>query len=66
MDEDYHSFGLSGEIAATITERNPTLLTHFSRVCMPDTLIPYAQELEYAVLPTATRKEAAVRKAVAE
>lgn len=66
VDEDYQSFGLSGEIAATITEHSPTLLTHFSRVCMPDTPIPYAQELEYAVLPTATRIEAAVRKAVAE
>lgn len=66
VDEDYQSFGLSGEIAATISEHNPTLLTRFSRVCMPDMPIPYAQELEYAVLPTAARIEAAIRKAVAE
>ncbi|PYI39312.1 alpha-ketoacid dehydrogenase subunit beta [Arthrobacter psychrolactophilus] len=66
VDEDYQSFGLSGEIAATISEHDPQLLKHFSRVCMPDTPIPYAQELEYAVLPTAARIEAAIRKAVAE
>lgn len=64
VDEDYQSFGLSGEIAATITEQDPTLLKHFSRVCLPDVPIPYAQQLEYAVLPTATRIEAAIRSAV--
>jgi pyruvate dehydrogenase E1 component beta subunit len=64
VDEDYQSFGLSGEIAATIAEHDPALLTHFSRVCVPDVPIPYARELEYAVLPTAARIEAAVRTAV--
>ncbi|WP_287933558.1 alpha-ketoacid dehydrogenase subunit beta [Arthrobacter sp.] len=64
VDEDYQSFGLSGEIAATITEHDPALLKHFSRVCVPDVPIPYARELEYAVLPTAARIEAAVRTAV--
>lgn len=40
VPEDYHSFDLSGEIVATITEHSPTLLTHFSRLRMPDTPIP--------------------------
>ncbi|WP_125613200.1 alpha-ketoacid dehydrogenase subunit beta [Specibacter cremeus] len=64
VDEDYQSFGLSGEIAATIAEHDPGLLKSFSRVCVPDVPIPYARELEYAVLPTPVRIEAAVRKAV--
>lgn len=64
VDEDYQSFGLSGEIAATIAEHDPALLKSFSRVCLPDVPIPYARELEYAVLPTPARIEAAVRQAV--
>ena len=65
VDEDYQSFGLSGEIAATIAEHDPALLKSFSRVCVPDVPLPYAHGLEYAVLPTRTRIEAAVRSAVA-
>jgi acetoin:2,6-dichlorophenolindophenol oxidoreductase subunit beta len=33
---------------------------------VPDVPIPYAHELEYAVLPTPARIEAAVRDAVAK
>ncbi|WP_022885604.1 alpha-ketoacid dehydrogenase subunit beta [Glaciibacter superstes] len=66
VDEDYQSFGLSGEVIASVAERQPQLLSHVSRVCMPDVPVPYASQLEYAVLPTATRIEAAVREAVAK
>jgi pyruvate dehydrogenase E1 component beta subunit len=65
VDEDYQSFGLSGEIAATLAEDPSSRRTAFSRVCVPDVPIPYARDLEYAVLPTAARIEAAVRAAVA-
>ncbi|KQY97536.1 pyruvate dehydrogenase [Microbacterium sp. Root53] len=65
VDEDYQSFGLTGEIIATVAEREPGLLTHASRVAVPDVPIPYARELEYAVLPTPARIEAAVREAMA-
>lgn len=65
VDEDYQSFGLSGEIIAVVAEHDPTLLKSVSRVCVPDVPIPYARELEYAVLPTPARIEAAVREAVA-
>ena len=65
VDEDYQSFGLSGEIIAVVAERDPALLKSVSRVCVPDVPIPYARELEYAVLPTPARIEAAVREAVA-
>jgi len=64
VDEDYQSFGLSGEIIASVAERNPQLLKRVSRVCVPDVPIPYAHDLEYAVLPTPARIEAAVREAV--
>ncbi|WP_369046701.1 alpha-ketoacid dehydrogenase subunit beta [Sinomonas sp. P10A9] len=65
VDEDYQSFGLSGEIAATLAENAASRGAAFSRVCVPDVPIPYARDLEYAVLPTPARIEAAVRAAVA-
>ena len=65
VDEDYQSFGLSGEVIAVVAEHDPTLLKRVSRVCVPDVPIPYARELEYSVLPTPARIEAAVRDAVA-
>lgn len=66
VDEDYLSFGLSGEIVATVAETDPGLLKAApKRVTMPDTVIPYAQILEYAVLPQHDRIEAAIREVVA-
>lgn len=65
VDEDYQSFGMSGEVIASVAERRPGLLKHVSRVCVPDVPIPYARELEYAVLPTPARIEAAIREALA-
>jgi pyruvate/2-oxoglutarate/acetoin dehydrogenase E1 component len=65
VDEDYQSFGLSGEIIAAVAEHDPTVLKRVSRVCVPDVPIPYAHQLEYAVLPTPARIEAAVRDAMA-
>lgn len=64
VDEDYQSFGMTGEVIASVAERNPALLRHVSRVAVPDVPIPYARELEYAVLPTPARIEAATREAV--
>jgi len=65
VDEDYQSFGLSGEVIAVVAEHDPSLLKRVSRVCVPDVPIPYAHALEYAVLPTAARIEAVVRNVVA-
>ncbi len=63
VDEDYQSFGLSGELAAIVAETDPRLLkVPFMRVAVPDVPIPYSRPLEYAVLPTKTRIAAAVRK----
>ena len=61
VDEDYLSYGLSGEIIARVAERDPTLLrAPAARVCVPDVPIPYARSLEYAVLPTPARIKEAV------
>jgi acetoin:2,6-dichlorophenolindophenol oxidoreductase subunit beta len=52
-DEDYLSFGLSGEIAATIAEHLDTvsLLAPVRRLAVPDVPIPFSRPLEQAVIP---------------
>src|SRR5699024_6842909 len=66
VDEDYLSFGLSGEVAATVTDHDPSMLrTRVERVAHPDTPIPYATQLEYAVLPRHDRIETAIRAVAA-
>jgi pyruvate dehydrogenase E1 component beta subunit len=62
VDEDYQSFGVSGEVVATVAERGVTLASPPVRVAVPDVPIPYARELEYAVLPRQDRIRAAIRK----
>ena len=65
VDEDYHSFGMSGEVVASVTDVDPSLLKAPAiRVANPDVPVPYAHALEYAVLPRPDRIEAAVRKVV--
>lgn len=62
VDEDYKSFGLTGEIAAIIAETDPGLLHKpFVRLAVPDVPIPYARPLEQGVLPTREKIAAAVR-----
>jgi len=62
VDEDYQSFGLSGEVVATITDSDPGLLrAPVARVANPDVPVPYARPLEYAILPRQDRIEAAIR-----
>jgi pyruvate dehydrogenase E1 component beta subunit len=52
-DEDYLSFGLSGEIAATIAEHLDTvrLRAPVRRLAVPDVPIPFSRPLEQAVIP---------------
>ncbi|MGD8201326.1 alpha-ketoacid dehydrogenase subunit beta [Ornithinimicrobium sp. W1679] len=66
VDEDYLSFGLSGEILATVVETDPSLLKAApKRVAMPDAPIPYAHVLEHAVLPLHGRIESAIGEVLA-
>lgn len=53
VDEDYKSFGLSGEIAALLIEDGIALKHPFRRICIPDVPIPYSKCLEDQVIPTA-------------
>ena len=62
VDEDYKSFGLTGEIAAVIAENDPTMLKKpFRRLAVPDVPIPYARVLEHGILPTREKIAAGVR-----
>lgn len=63
VDEDYQSFGMSGEIAAVVAETDPGMLrAPARRVAVPDVPIPYARSLERAVLPTPERIAAAAHE----
>jgi acetoin:2,6-dichlorophenolindophenol oxidoreductase subunit beta len=52
VDEDYESFGLSGELAAFVLEAG--LDCKYARVCTKTT-IPYARHLEDQILPNTQR-----------
>jgi len=52
IDEDYKNFGLSGEICATLLEKELTF--KFGRICT-ETIIPYSRQLEDQVLPNTDR-----------
>lgn len=59
VDEDYIGFGLSGEIAAVLSEAG--LKVDFQRVCTEE-VVPFARSLEDQVLPNVARiTEAALR-----
>jgi pyruvate dehydrogenase E1 component beta subunit len=67
VDEDYQSFGLSGEVVATVTDIDPGMLrAPVARVANPDVPVPYSRPLEYAVLPRQDRIEAAVHRVARE
>ena len=52
VDEDYESFGLSGELAAVVMEAG--LPVKYARVCT-QTTIPYARRMEDQILPNVER-----------
>lgn len=61
VDEDYHSYGVSGEIIATVAEhRHGILKAAPQRVTYPDVPIPYAREMERFCLPDPDKIVAAV------
>lgn len=63
VDEDYKSFGLTGEIIATVAEEDPRLLKAApQRLAIPDVPIPYSRPMEQYVLPSADKIVAAVLK----
>ncbi len=58
VDEDYKSFGLSGELAAVLLESG--IRADYGRVCV-ETTIPYSPELEQHALPNTDRIVAAAK-----
>ncbi|MFB6106269.1 MAG: alpha-ketoacid dehydrogenase subunit beta [Halobacteriaceae archaeon] len=64
VDEDYRSFGVSGELVARVTEAAPGALEAVDRLALPDTPIPYAPALKAELFPGAEDVAAAARALV--
>jgi pyruvate dehydrogenase E1 component beta subunit len=66
VDEDYKSFGLSGEVITTAVEQAFDYLdAPPARLAYPDVPVPYSRPLEQYVLPSREKIAAAARKLVA-
>ncbi len=62
VDEDYLSFGLSGELVARVVETlGPPAVRQVARHAVPDVPIPAARSLEEAVVPRTGSITAAIR-----
>lgn len=60
VDEDYQSYGVTGEIIATIAERDVSVLKASpKRVAYPDVPIPFSRPMEQFCLPNAEKIVAA-------
>lgn len=63
VDEDFVSFGLSGEVVTRVIERlGPQALQQVRRCCMPDVPLPAAKSLEDSIMPNADAILAALRQ----
>jgi acetoin:2,6-dichlorophenolindophenol oxidoreductase subunit beta len=52
VDEDYLSYGVTAEIAAAVTDRDPRVLkAPIKRLAFPDVPVPYSRPLERYCLP---------------
>ena len=52
VDEDYHSYGMTGEIIATVVEAGVPLKAPPQRVAYPDIPIPFTRPMEQWALPS--------------
>jgi pyruvate/2-oxoglutarate/acetoin dehydrogenase E1 component len=55
VDEDYLSYGVSGEIIASVVETGASLRTAPRRIAFPDIPIPFSPALERPALPSAEK-----------
>jgi pyruvate/2-oxoglutarate/acetoin dehydrogenase E1 component len=62
VDEDYRSYGVTGEIVASVADGALGALDDVERVAVPDVPIPYSRPMEQGVVPDASDIEAAVRR----
>ena len=51
VDEDYRSYGVTGEIVASVADEALGALDSVERVALPDVPIPYSRSLENEVVP---------------
>jgi pyruvate dehydrogenase E1 component beta subunit len=51
VDEDYHSYGVTGEIVASVADEALGTLDSVERIALPDVPIPYSRSLENEVVP---------------
>src|SRR6056297_906268 len=65
-DEDYRSFGVTGEVIAGVAEDALADLDAVQRVAVPDVPLPYSRPLEDEVIPGTDDVEAAVRTVESE
>lgn len=61
VDEDYQSFGVTGEVVSRVAENAPGDLESVERVAIPDVPIPYSRPLENEVIPDSDDITAAIR-----
>jgi pyruvate dehydrogenase E1 component beta subunit len=62
VDEDYRSYGVTGEIVASVADESLGALDAVERVALPDVPIPYARPMEQEVVPDAEDITAAVER----
>ncbi|MGB9933924.1 alpha-ketoacid dehydrogenase subunit beta [Haloarcula amylolytica] len=62
VDEDYRSYGVTGEIIASVADESLAALDAVERVALPDVPIPYSRPLEQEVVPDAEDIAAAVER----
>jgi pyruvate dehydrogenase E1 component beta subunit len=62
VDEDYRSFGVTGEVVASVADEALGALDAAERVAVPDVPIPYSRPLENEVVPDIGDIEAAVER----
>jgi len=62
VDEDYQSYGVTGEIIASVAEESLGALDSVERLALPDVPIPYARPLENEVIPDAADIETAAKR----
>ena len=62
VDEDYRSYGVTGEIVASVADEALAALDSVERVALPDVPIPYSRPMENEVVPDAEDIAAAVQR----
>lgn len=63
VDDDYNSYGVGAELIASVAEAVP-LRALPQRISYPDIPVPFAPEMEHAVLPSADKIVAAAERIV--